>query len=305
MDKNTILEVAFVILGLLFFSNAFQALRSKAKTKIGTAVFWFSLGTIFVFGAILPPFVVGCLLIVMACMSITKQVKMGEFPPVTEEQKKAGADKFKNLLFLPSIALAAFAIGISIFVPSLSGQPALVIASLFAILIAILLFKPKASEVYNGTSQLTQQMGVTIFLPQLLASVGAVFTAAKVGNIISTSVAGVVPAGDRLLGVVVYVFGMVIFTMIMGNAFAAFTVITAGIGVPFVFALGGNPLLIGTLAMTAGYCGTLLTPMAANFNGLPASLLEMKNPNGVIKAQAPFAVTMIIVHIAIMYFFGF
>lgn len=305
MDKNTILEIAFVILGLLFFSNAFQALRSTAKTRVGTAIFWMSLGTIFIFGAILPPFVVGCLLIVIAVMSMTKQVKMGIFPVVTDEQKKAGADKFKKLLFVPSIVLASLAIGISIFVPSLGGQPALVIASLFAILIAILLFKPKANEIYNGTSQLIQQMGVTIFLPQLLASVGAVFTAAKVGNIISTSVAGVVPAGDRLIGIIVYVVGMVIFTMIMGNAFAAFTVITAGIGVPFVFALGGNPLLIGTLAMTAGYCGTLMTPMAANFNGLPASLLEMKNPNGVIKTQAPIALTMIVLHIVIMYFFGF
>lgn len=305
MDKSTILEIAFVILGLLFVSNAVQVLRSTAKTRVGTAIFWLSLGTIFIFGAILPPFFVGCLLIVIAGMSMTKQVKMGTFPVVTDEQKKAGADKFKNLLFVPSIVLAFLAIGISLSVPSLGGQPALVIASLFAILIAIVLFKPKADEIYNGTSRLIQQMGVTIFLPQLLASVGAVFTAAKVGHIISTSVAGVVSAGDRLVGIIVYVFGMVIFTMIMGNAFAAFTVITAGIGVPFVFALGGNPLLIGTLAMTAGYCGTLMTPMAANFNGLPASLLEMKNPNGVIKIQAPIALTMIVLHIVIMYFFGF
>jgi len=59
---------------------------------------------------------------------------------------------------------------------------------------------------------------------------------------------------------------MVIFTMIMGNAFAAFSVITAGIGIPFIIKNGGNPAVIGALGMTAGYCGTLMTPMAANFN---------------------------------------
>ena len=149
------------------------------------------------------------------------------------------------------------------------------------------------------------QMGVTIILPQLLAALGIIFTKAQVGTLISTAVASVVPAENRLLGVVAYVLGMVIFTMIMGNAFAAFTVITAGIGIPFVFALGANPVVAGTLAMTAGYCGTLMTPMAANFNSMPASLLEMKDPNGVIKQQVPVALAMIVLHIALIYFMAY
>ena len=80
---------------------------------------------------------------------------------------------------------------------------------------------------------------------------------------------------------------MAIFTMIMGNAFAAFAVITAGIGVPFVINLGANPAIVGALGLTAGYCGTLMTPMAANFNIVPASILEMENKNGIILVQAP------------------
>ena len=93
--------------------------------------------------------------------------------------------------------------------------------------------------------------------------------------------------------------------MMMGNVFAAFTVITVGIGVPFVFALGADPIVSAALAMTAGCCGTLLTPMAANFNALPAALLEMKDPNGVIKAQVGVAVIMIIIHVFLMYFLAF
>ena len=93
--------------------------------------------------------------------------------------------------------------------------------------------------------------------------------------------------------------------MLMGNAFAAFTVITASIGVPFVMAIGGDPAVAGALAMTGGFCGTLLTPMAANFNTLPVALLEMKDELAVIKAQIPMALILILVHIIFMYTFAF
>lgn len=98
---------------------------------------------------------------------------------------------------------------------------------------------------------------------------------------------------------------MVVFTMIMGNAFAAFTVITLGVGVPFVIANGGNPAIIGALGMTCGYCGTLLTPMAANFNIVPGAILETKDKYTIIKAQAPVAIPLIVVHIILMLLIGF
>ena len=75
----------------------------------------------------------------------------------------------------------------------------------------------------------------------------------------------------------------------MGNAFAAFAVIYGGIGLPTVQMHGGNPAIMAALGMFAGYCGTLLTPMAANFNIVPAMLLEPKDKNAVIKAQVPIA----------------
>ncbi|MFR3060557.1 MAG: 5-oxoproline transporter, DUF979 family subunit [Holdemanella porci] len=76
---------------------------------------------------------------------------------------------------------------------------------------------------------------------------------------------------------------MAVFTMIMGNAFAAITVMTVGIGAPFVLQYGADPVVIGSLALTCGYCGTLCTPMAVNFNMVPVAILEMKDKNGVIK----------------------
>ena len=63
---------------------------------------------------------------------------------------------------------------------------------------------------------------------------------------------------------------------------------------------GANPVVIGMLALTCGFCGTLCTPMAANFNTVPVALLDMKKPMGVIKNQVPVAIIMMVVQIVMM-----
>lgn len=103
----------------------------------------------------------------------------------------------------------------------------------------------------------------------------------------------------------IYCVAMALFTIIMGNGFAAFSVITVGIGIPFLIMQGANPVVVGALGLTAGYCGTLCTPMAANFNIMPAALLEVRNKYAIIKSQVPVAIFMLIVHVLLMYFFAF
>jgi uncharacterized membrane protein len=58
--------------------------------------------------------------------------------------------------------------------------------------------------------------------------------------------------------------------------------------------------VIGAIGMLAGFCGTLVTPMAANFNLIPAALLELKDQHGVIRAQAATALLVLIVNILII-----
>jgi uncharacterized membrane protein len=143
-------------------------------------------------------------------------------------------------------------------------------------------------------------------LPQMLASLGVIFAAAGVGTTIGALVSAIIPEGSILLAVLLYAFGMVLFTMIMGNAFAAFPVMAAAIGIPIlIHADGGNPAVVGAVGMLAGFCGTLMTPMAANFNIVPAALLELKNQYGVIKAQVPTALAMLLANIVILYVAGF
>jgi uncharacterized membrane protein len=57
--------------------------------------------------------------------------------------------------------------------------------------------------------------------------------------------------------------------------------------------------------MLAGFCGTLMTPMAANFNLVPAALLELKDDYGVIKVQIATAIPLLLVNILIIYVAGF
>jgi uncharacterized membrane protein len=98
---------------------------------------------------------------------------------------------------------------------------------------------------------------------------------------------------------------MALFTVIMGNGFAAFSVITVGIGLPFLILQGANPVVVGALGLTAGYCGTLITPMAANFNIMPAALLETKDKYVIIKSQLPMAGVLLVLHIVLMYVLAF
>jgi uncharacterized membrane protein len=57
--------------------------------------------------------------------------------------------------------------------------------------------------------------------------------------------------------------------------------------------------------MLAGFCGTLVTPMAANFNIVPTALLELKDQYGPIKAQLPTAIPLWGANVGVMYFFAF
>ncbi|WP_195926976.1 DUF979 domain-containing protein [Turicibacter sanguinis] len=302
---NVLLTIIYAIIGLVCISLSVFALRSnEQQAKVGTALFWSILGIIFIFGDWIPANIVGVLIIAMAVLSATKQVKVGSFKTSSEQFKLDSAKKIGNKLFVPALVLAVLAFVIAQFT-NLGSYNAIGLSGIGALIVMFFISKSNVKEANDESIRLLSQVGPTAILPQILAALGTLFTVAGVGDVIAGGVSQVIPEGNLWLGVIAYCVGMAVFTAVMGNAFAAFSVITAGIGVPFVFALGANPLIAGALALTAGFCGTLLTPMAANFNIVPASILELKNQYGVIKAQAPFAIIMLIIHIILMRFLAF
>ena len=303
--SNTLLQIFYIMLGLYMgITMVFTLKDENHKTRIGTALFWGILSVTFIFGDYIPSQIVGAFVIVIAILSATKQINIGTLKQLEETFATLKAEKLGLKIFIPSLSIAVIAMLIASFT-TLPGTVAIGISSTVTLILTFIITKAKPKELLEDSNRMYQSMGSFVILPQLLASLGVLFTAAGVGDKISDIISGVIPTGNILVGVIAYCVGMAVFTAIMGNAFAAFSVITVGVGLPFVFAQGGDPVVCSVLALTAGYCGTLLTPMAANFNVLPAAILELKDKNAVIKAQVPIAIILLVIHILLMYTLGF
>lgn len=302
---NTLLEIMYTICGIILIICGIYAFNDKANPKrIGSAIFWCIFGFIFMAGPYLNPKIVGALLLVMGGITATKNVKMGSLTNSSDEYRMIQEEKIGNKIFIPALSIGVIAFAIAQFTP-LGGLVGLGIGALSSLILTMIVTKEDVKNIPYDSSRMLQQMGASVILPQLLGALGALFAKAGVGEVVAGIMSGIIPDGNRLFGVIGYCVAMAVFTMIMGNAFAAFAVITAGIGVPFVINLGANPAIVGALGLTAGYCGTLMTPMAANFNIVPASILEMENKNGIILVQAPIAITLLIIHIILMYILAF
>ncbi len=182
----------------------------------------------------------------------------------------------------------------------------LCLGALLALAVLYAWLRPPALAPLQEGRRLIDAIGWAAVLPQMLAALGVVFAAAGVGEVIGGLTRAAIPEGSIFLTVLVFGLGMALFTMIMGNAFAAFPVMAAAIGVPLLIqAYGGDAAVVGAIGMLAGFCGTLMTPMAANFNIVPAALLELRDRNGVIKAQVGTAIPLLAVNIAFIYFLAF
>ena len=298
------LDYVYLLVGIILFIFAIQSFLDKEhKYRIGTGLFWLLYSVSFIFGSYLSKEINGWLVIAMAVIVLVKQLGKGNYFESAIEFKKGEAVRIGNVIFVPAllVGIITFVIG---FFTKLGALVGLGIAAIIAMCAALYITKGTLNQGFHEGRRLIDAIGWTAILSQLLAALGYLFNLAGVGKIISSAVASVVPADNVFLVVVAYCIGMVIFTMIMGNAFAAFAMITSAIGIPMlVVAHGANPAAIGAIAMLAGYCGTLMTPMAANFNIVPVALLEMRDQYGVIKAQLPIALIMLVLNILLMYYF--
>lgn len=214
------------------------------------------------------------------------------------------AEKLGNRIFVPALCIPLVTFLVAKFT-DLGALVGLGIGTVVAFFGALIMLREGPYASVEEGRRLMDAIGWSAMLSQFLAALGFLFDKAGVGDVVAGMVSSVVPTGEPLLAVVAYCVGMALFTIIMGNAFAAFAVITTGIGIPMVVSQGADPSVVGVIGMLSGYCGTLMTPMAANFNVVPAALLELKDKNGVIKAQAPIALFMLLANITLMYFLAF
>lgn len=263
--------------------------------------------------------IIGVLVTLLALIAGLGGVKSGKHNVLSEVYQQASSDRLGNRLFLPALCIPVITVlGILLFnnLPSLQealfgpGNHATLI-TLFSMtcgciigwLIALTMTKDTPAQSIQETRRLLDSIGWAFILPQVLATLGLLFAQAGVGSAVTWLAQSWLALDNRFIAVMAYVLGMTLLTMIMGNAFAAFPIIGAGIGIPvLILQHGGNPGVIAAIGMFSGYCGTLMTPMAANFNVVPAALLELPDKNAVIKAQAPTGCIMIVINIFLLYF---
>lgn len=309
----------YVLAGAVFASFAIGSALDRTNPKrFGNAAFWGLLATSFWFGDFLGDIGNGILVLALVAIAGAHLLGRGSKESTTADRREAFSRRYGNRLFLPALIIpfTAFA-GTLLFNYTPLGNAGLInpksvtlvllgLGVIIALTVAHAWLKPSSTAALEEGRRLMDSIGWAAVLPQMLASLGAVFAAAGVGTTIGAIASAIIPHGSIFLAVLLFALGMVLFTMIMGNAFAAFPVMAAAIGVPILIQQdGGNPAVIGAVGMLSGFCGTLMTPMAANFNIVPAALLELKDQNGVIKAQIPTAIPLLIANILILYLAGF
>lgn len=304
--SKVVAEIFFIIIGIVFILVGLKALADKQFTNSKTsALFWFIVAFTFIAGPYVPKFITGLCVVLMALLTAVGKVGQSASDVPTATETRANADKLGNKIFIAPLVLALSAWIIATVWKKLGANNAVGLSAMIALIVVFMVTGSKKEYAIKDGTRLMDNIGPVGLLPQVLAALGALFTAAGVGDVIAKGIEMVIPHNNRLIAVIVYCLAMALFTAIMGNGFAAFSVITVGIGIPFLINQGANPLVVGAMGLTAGYCGTLMTPMAANFNIMPAALLEMKNKYGIIKMQLPYAIAMLIAHIILMYICAF
>lgn len=316
-------EWIYWVLGGFFFFVGIEIAFDRAHRKRWTnAAFWCLLGASLCYGSFvprLPPWLLGIAVIAMALIAGFGLTGAGDVRTTSDAQRTASAARKRNALFIPALTIPAVTVLISLGAGRIvvGGHPLLAagsqtlvglgVAAVVALVVALLLLRPKPPAVaLTEGRRLLESIGWAALLPQMLATLGLLFTAAGVGTQVGAIAHHIVPEHSRVFAVIVYALGMAGFTIIMGNAFAAFPIMTAAIGWPLLVAhMGAHPAPLFAIAMLSGFCGTLCTPMAANFNLVPPALLEMRDKYGQIKVQVPTALALLCVNIAFMLIFPF
>jgi uncharacterized membrane protein len=309
----------YVLMGILTGSVAIINLRDASNPRrYSNAAFWALWSVSFLAGSYLSDLANGVLVLALVALATTRGITPSVGESTTPEQRLASAARWRNRLFIPALAIPLITVAANATIGRLqiNGAPlvapkqvtliALGMATIIALLTSIVMFRSKVTTPFVEARRLLDSVGWAAVLPQLLAALGAVFAAAGVGTAVSTLATAWIPSGNLLLAVVAYTAGMALLTMLMGNAFAAFPVMALGIGVPLLITqFHGNATVISAIGMLSGFCGTLMTPMAANYNLVPVALLDLPDRYAVIRVQIPTALLLLTVNTVLIYTLAF
>ena len=313
------LEHVYWLSGLMMAGVAIVNWRDRTSPRrFNNTAFWGVYGVTFLAGSHLPDLANGLLVIAMVLVASIRGLGHGKHEGDTRAEREASAQRWGNKLFIPALAIPLITVLGTVIFKRITFQGtamvdlkqvtviSLAIATLVALATGMIMLRPPLLAPIREARRLLDAVGWAAVLPQMLAALGALFAIAGVGNVVSGLAQRWIPLNSPFAVVTTYAIGMAAFTMIMGNAFAAFPVMTAGIGLPLIVQkFGGDATIMAAIGMLSGFCGTLMTPMAANFNIVPTALLELPDENAVIKVQIPTALMLLGANILLMNFLVF
>jgi uncharacterized membrane protein len=308
----------FSLVGAMFAAFAVLSLFDRTNPKrLGNAAFWGLFALNLIAGSWLGDLANGLIVLGLAGLATFQLLGRGA-PETGEEERAAAGERYGNRLFLPILVVLVTAIAgtlLYLYTPLHrtglfeNNRETFVLLCLGVLLALAFIFawlRPPVLAPLQEGRRLIDAVGWAVVLPMMLASLGLVLKDTGVGQTIGILILAVIPEGSIFPAVAAFGLGMALFTILTGNAFAAFPVMATAIGVPVLIqGYHGDAAVIGAIGMLAGFCGTLLTPMAANFNLVPAALLELKDENAVIKAQIGTAVPLLVVNILFIYWFAY
>lgn len=311
-----LLDYFYLVLGAMLTIAAFMTLRDKHNPKrFTTALFWALYAVIYLVGERIPPVIAGAIMVLMALIAGFGGIALGKYGFLPEGERRASAQRLGNRLFIPALIIPFVTMlgstllkdvtinGMLLFEQKHLTLVALGCASLMAVAAACWLTRATPVQGMREWRRLVDSIGWALVLPHMLAVLGLLFSEAGVGKAVAHIATSYVAMDSRFIAVAVYCIGMALFTIVMGNGFAAFPVMAGGVGIPILVGVyDANPAVMAAIGMFSAYCGTLMTPMAANFNIVPAVLLELPDKNAVIKAQIPTALPLLGANIVLLYF---
>ena len=313
------INLLYIVVGVILAITALMTLADRQHPKrYSSALFWGLYSVVFLIGDKLPPTWVGVGAIAMAVIAGLRGVGAGKQEEPTPAQYEASANRLGNKLFIPALAIPVVTVigtlsakhlnvgGVPLLDPKNTTLVSLGVGCVVALLLACWMTRETPLQGMRESRRLTDALGWAVVLPQMLGMLGLVFSDAGVGKAVAHVTTSYINMDVRFLAATVYVVGMALFTIIMGNGFAAFPVMTGGVGVPVLVGVFHiDPAVMAAIGMFSGYCGTLMTPMAANFNIVPAALLELPDKNAVIRAQVPTALLLLVVNVFLLNFLMF
>ncbi|WP_298578097.1 DUF979 domain-containing protein [uncultured Luteimonas sp.] len=313
------LQWIYWLVGGYLLWSALRAVRDRSNPRrLANGLFWGLVAATMLAADRMPAAVVGGIVVALACLAGFGGLGRGRCDEGTPAAREASARRLGNRLFFPALLIPLVAVlvavpladlqvgGMRVFGAQLTTLVGLGVACVVAVAAALLMTRSAPAAAIEQSRRLLDAIGWAALLPLLLATLGSVFAATGVGDAVAGLIRMLIPVENRFVVVLAYALGMAAFTMVMGNAFAAFPVMTAGIGLPLLVQMhGADAASLAAIGMLSGYCGTLLTPMAANFNLVPAALLELRDPNAVIRQQVATALPLLACNIALMYLIVF